>query len=81
VYRHQYLVEKAYGNLMGLSALLRFLCQQTGYAVGELCVHATMADAQLSEGAWVHELASDARDALTLAPDADADAASMAAAT
>lgn len=67
VYRHQYLVEKAYGNLVGLSALLRFLCQQSGYALGELCVHATMADAQLSEGAWVHELARDARSALSTA--------------
>lgn len=83
VYRHQYLVEKAYGNLMGLSALLRFLCQQTGYAVGELCVHATMADAQVSEGVWIYELARDAREAFTLAHDADTepDAASMAAAT
>lgn len=81
VYRHQYLVEKAYGNLMGLSALLRFLCQQTGYAAGELCVHATMADAQTSEGAWVHELARDARDALALADNAGAEAASMAVAT
>jgi hypothetical protein len=64
VYRHQYLVEKAYGNLMGLSALMRFLCQQTGYAMGELCVHATMADAQLSEGSWVRDLARHARLAL-----------------
>lgn len=67
VYRHQYLVEKAYGNLVGLSALLRFLCQQSGYSVGELCIHATMADAQLSAGAWVHELARDARSALSTA--------------
>jgi hypothetical protein len=81
VYRHQYLVEKAYGNLMGLSALLRFLCQQTGYAVGELCVHATMADAQLGEGAWVHELARDARSALTADANGGAEAASMVVAT
>jgi hypothetical protein len=46
VYRHQYLVEKAYGNLVGLSALLLFLCQQGGCDPGELVVHATMADAQ-----------------------------------
>ncbi len=46
VYRHQYLVEKAYGNLVGLSALLQFLCQQGGCVPGELVVHATMADAQ-----------------------------------
>lgn len=64
VYRHQYLVEKAYGNLVGLSALLQFLSQQSGYSVGELCVHATMADAQLGQGAWVNELARDARSAI-----------------
>lgn len=46
VYRHQYLIEKAYGNLAGLSALILFLCQQGGCAPGELVVHATMADAQ-----------------------------------
>jgi thymidylate synthase len=46
VYRHQYLIEKAYGNMLGLSRLLGFVCQQTGYEAGELVVHATMADAQ-----------------------------------
>ncbi|MFC5679094.1 hypothetical protein [Aeromicrobium endophyticum] len=46
VYRHQYLVTKAYGNLLGLSRLLCFLAQQSGYAVGELVVHATMADTE-----------------------------------
>lgn len=46
VYRHQYLVEKAYGNLVGLGALLAFLCQQSGWRMGELVVHATLADAQ-----------------------------------
>lgn len=46
VYRHQYLIDKAYGNLLGLSWLLQFLCQQTGYSLGELVVHATLADSQ-----------------------------------
>lgn len=46
VYRHQYLVTKAYGNLLGLSRLLGFLAQQSGYTVGELVVHATMADTE-----------------------------------
>lgn len=46
VYRHQYLVTKAYGNLVGLSRLLGFLAQQSGYTVGELVVHATMADTE-----------------------------------
>lgn len=63
VYRHQYLIDKAYGNMVGLSRLLAFLCQQTGYAPGELVVHATMADAQRrAAGA---QLAADARSALT----------------
>ena len=46
VYRHQFLIEKAYGNFVGLAALLQFLCQQGGCTVGELVVHATLADAQ-----------------------------------
>ncbi|MHA6620309.1 hypothetical protein [Pseudonocardia sp. DLS-67] len=48
VYRHQYLVTKAYGNLVGLARLLAFLAQQTGFAVGELVVAATLADAEES---------------------------------
>lgn len=46
VYRHQYLIDKAYGNLLGLSWLMQFLCQQSGHALGELVVHATLADTQ-----------------------------------
>lgn len=46
VYRHQLLITKAYGNALGLSRLLRFLAQQSGYEVGELVVHATMADSE-----------------------------------
>ncbi|WP_405881026.1 hypothetical protein OG762_22000 [Streptomyces sp. NBC_01136] len=49
VYRHQYLVTKAYGNLVGLARLLAFLAQQTGFEVGELAVQATMADTQQSD--------------------------------
>lgn len=47
VYRHQYLIDKAYGNLLGLSWLMHFLCQQSGFDVGELVVHATFADTQV----------------------------------
>jgi hypothetical protein len=61
VYRHQYLIEKAYGNLLGLSWLLQFLCQQTGYTTGELVVHATLADSQGRPEALA--LAREARDA------------------
>jgi hypothetical protein len=46
VYRHQYLFHKGYGNLLGLSWLMQFICQQTGYELGELVVHATLADTQ-----------------------------------
>lgn len=56
VYRHQYFIEKAYGNMLGLSAMLHFLCQQTGYEPGELVVHATMADAQRGTFGGVVEL-------------------------
>jgi len=65
VYRHQYLIDKAYGNMLGLSWLLQFLCQQTGYELGELVVHATLADAQSRSRALV--LARAARDALGVA--------------
>jgi hypothetical protein len=71
VYRHQYLIEKAYGNMLGLSALLQFLCQQTGYAPGELVVHATMADAQRRDFLDVSDLAKDARAALEAARTSD----------
>ena len=46
VYRHQYLITKAYGNLVGLSRLMNFMCEQTGAECGELVVHATLADAE-----------------------------------
>ena len=64
VYRHQYFIEKAYGNMLGLSAMLQFLCQQSGYEPGELVVHATMADAQRRVFNGVPQLAVDARRAL-----------------
>jgi hypothetical protein len=62
VYRHQYLIDKAYGNLLGLSWLMQFLCQQTGYELGELVVHATLADAQDRSRALA--MARDARKAV-----------------
>lgn len=57
VYRHHYLVTKAYGNLVGLSRLMHFLCEQTGTDCGELVVHATMADAEPGHSARPRELA------------------------
>jgi hypothetical protein len=71
VYRHQYLIDKAYGNLLGLSWLMQFLCQQTGHELGELVVHATLADTQNRRKALI--LARDARAAF------DADALALAA--
>lgn len=71
VYRHQYLVEKAYGNMLGLSAMVQFLCQQSGYAPGELVVHATMADAQRRDFPGVEHLVADARGALDATRHAD----------
>jgi hypothetical protein len=59
VYRHQYLIDKAYGNMLGLSWLLRFLCQQAGFDQGELVVHATLADTQARSRARI--LAVEAR--------------------
>ncbi|UXA15852.1 hypothetical protein KXD97_32440 (plasmid) [Mycobacterium sp. SMC-8] len=46
-YRHQLLITKAYGNLVGLCDLLAFIAQHTGFGVGELLVNATFADAEL----------------------------------
>ncbi len=63
VYRHQYLIQKAYGNLVGLAGLMTFLCQQGGCVPGELAVHATMADAEPSLKG-IDQLIVDANDAL-----------------
>jgi hypothetical protein len=48
VYRHWHLVRKAYGNLVGLCDLQRFLAQQSGYEIGELVVHAGVASTEQS---------------------------------
>lgn len=49
-YRHQYLITKAYGNMVGLARLQSFIAEQSGYEVGELAIMATMADAEY--GVW-----------------------------
>lgn len=46
VYRHWHLITRAYGNMVGLTRLQAFLCQQTGFAVGELVVVAGYANAE-----------------------------------
>ncbi|MDB5340634.1 MAG: hypothetical protein JWN70_6253 [Planctomycetaceae bacterium] len=45
-YRHQMLISKGYGNFLGLARLQAFLAQQSGYAIGELAMQATVADAE-----------------------------------
>ncbi|MGI8667494.1 MAG: hypothetical protein ACR2N4_15955 [Jatrophihabitans sp.] len=47
VYRHWHLIHKAYGNLIGLTRLLHFMSQQTGYEPGELMIHGTVANAEI----------------------------------
>lgn len=43
-YRNQYLVERAYGNYLGLAGLQRYLATATGLALGELVVIAGHAE-------------------------------------
>ena len=63
VYRHWHLVHKAYGNLIGLTRLLHFISQQTGYEPGELMIHATVANAEFGEfgRSGLRKLVADAR--------------------
>jgi hypothetical protein len=49
LYRNQTFVERAYGNYLGLSRLLRFVCAEVGCKPGEVQCTATHASAQLSE--------------------------------
>ncbi len=50
LYRNQHFIRKAYGNYVGLSCLLRFLCQEIGCEPGELTCVASHADAELTMG-------------------------------
>ena len=50
MYRNQDFFRKAYGNYVGLSGLMRFLCTEAGCEVGELLCIATHADAELGAG-------------------------------
>ncbi|WP_298461268.1 hypothetical protein [uncultured Cellulomonas sp.] len=49
VYRHWHLITRGYGNLVGLARLQQFLCQQTGFATGELAIVAGHANAEHSD--------------------------------
>lgn len=49
-YRNQTFITRAYGNYLGLAALLRFIAVETGAQPGEVQVVATHADAELERG-------------------------------
>lgn len=68
VYRHWHLVHKAYGNLIGLTRLLHFMSQQTGYEAGELMIHATVANAEIDKFAHkrIRPLIAEVRDRLAV---------------
>ena len=51
LYRYHYYVEKALGNLLGLSQLLYFVAKETGLGVGPLVCHSTYAVLD-TEGGW-----------------------------
>lgn len=55
MYRNQHFIHKAYGNYVGLSRLLCFICQEVGCEPGELVCIATHADAELNMGKQVIE--------------------------
>jgi thymidylate synthase len=50
LYRNQHFIERAYGNYVGLSRLLSFVCHEVGCEPGELVCIASHADAQLEVG-------------------------------
>jgi thymidylate synthase len=50
LYRNQHFIRKAYGNYLGLSRLLRFICQEAGCETGELVCVASHADAEFKFG-------------------------------
>lgn len=68
VYRHQYLVTKGYGNLLGLARVQAFIAQQSGFEVGELSVLGTYSDDE-GERPWnktlVRRILSETSAALT----------------
>ncbi|WP_311258272.1 hypothetical protein [Microbacterium sp. WCS2018Hpa-9] len=57
IYRHQYVITKGYGNLLGLARLQSFVAQQSGFEVGELSVLGTYSDDE-RKGAWNQSLAA-----------------------
>ncbi|NSX35175.1 hypothetical protein HTS88_01980 [Pseudarthrobacter oxydans] len=67
VYRHWHLITRGYGNLIGLARLQEFLCQQTGFTIGELAVvagHANAEHSAYSGKSGVAKILTDAKAAL-----------------
>lgn len=51
LYRNQHFIRRAYGNYLGLSWLLEFICREVGCESGEIACWATHADAEVSQKA------------------------------
>ena len=51
LYRYHYYIEKALGNLLGLSQFLYFVAKETGLGVGPLVCHSTYAVLD-TQGGW-----------------------------
>ncbi len=70
LYRYHYYIEKALGNLLGLSQLPYFVAKETGLGVGPLVCHSTCAVLD-TEGGWrigdVKQLVADCHRAETAA--------------
>lgn len=62
-YRNQYLIERAYGNFVGLGELLAYIAGATGFGVGELLVVAGHASIDAAGKTRLRRLLDDARDA------------------
>lgn len=66
VYRNQHFIRKAYGNYLGLSRLLKFICRESGCETGTLLCVAAHADAELGRGKRdIKKLVQDCREALS----------------
>ena len=64
LYRNQHFIRKAYGNYLGLSRLLRFICREVGCEAGALVCVAAHADAELGNGKRdINKLVLDCREA------------------
>lgn len=64
LYRNQHFIRKAYGNYLGLSRLLGFICQEVGCEAGEFVCIASHADAEFNQGKRdILKLCKDAREA------------------